>query len=311
LIHLEIVMQPAEFIWMDGALVPWHEARVHVLTHGLHYGTGVLEGTRAYPTPEGPAVFRLDDHLDRLLRSARIIGMPIPYSHAELRAASLELVAANGHRSCYLRHVAYYGYGVMGIDVRSCPVGVSIASWEWGAYLGEGTTDDGIRLMVSSWRRNDPNVVPPAAKATGPYLNSVLARAEAAAAGYDEAVLLSPTGQISECSGENIFLVRDGELLTPPASAGALEGITQDTIRRLAADLGLPVHTRALVRSDLYTADEIFICGTAAEVIPVRSVDNREIGEPGPVTRKLQAAFTAAVRGEDERYRAWLTLPTA
>lgn len=298
----------ATAIWMDGALVPWGEARVHVLTHGLHYGTGVFEGSRAYPTPDGVAVFRLGDHLDRLYRSARILGIAIPYTRSELHEASLRLIAENGHPACYLRHLVYAGYGAMGIDVRPCPIQVAIASWEWGAYLGDGGAQDGVRLMVSSWQRNDHRVVPTAAKATGPYLNSVLARAEATAAGYDEAVLLSSGGQVSECSGENIFLVRDGALLTPPPATGALAGVTQDTVCRLATDLGLPVRVEPLLRSDLYTADEVFMSGTAAEVIPVRSVDNREIGGPGPVTRKLQDAFTAAVHGHDPRYRRWLTL---
>jgi branched-chain amino acid aminotransferase len=302
-----MALPEADVIWMNGELVPWGQAQVHVLSHGLHYGTGLFESSRAYPTPEGPAVFRLDDHLDRLYRSARILGFSVPYSRAELRAATLRLVSANRHTSCYVRHLVHLGYGVMGIDARACPVEVSIASWQWGEYLGAGAAECGIRLMVSSWRRNDPNVVPPAAKATGPYLNSVLAKAEAVAAGSDEAVLLSPSGVVSECTGENIFLVRDGALLTPPTSAGALAGITQDTIGHLATDLGVALHARNLVRSDLYTAEEIFVCGTAAEVVPVASVDNRPIGEPGPVTRKLQDAYAAVVRGRDPRYRHWLT----
>ncbi|PSL05390.1 branched-chain amino acid aminotransferase [Haloactinopolyspora alba] len=299
------MLSEADVIWMDGALVPWADARVHVLTHGLHYGTGVLEGTRVYPTPDGPSVFRLDDHLDRLVTSARIVGFTVPYSAAQLRAATLELVAANGHDACYVRHLVYLGYGSMGIDTRSCPVNVSIASWEGAPHVGG--RDEGARLMVSSWRRNDPNVVPPAAKATGPYLNSVLARAEANAAGYDEAVLLSSTGQVSECSTENVVVVRGGALTTPSPSAGVLEGITLDTVRRLAADLGLPFRHGDVVRSDLYAADEVFLCGTAAEIMPVRSVDDREIGAPGPITRKLRDALAEAVHGRDTRHRDWLT----
>ncbi|MGW5643818.1 branched-chain amino acid transaminase [Saccharopolyspora sp. NPDC003752] len=300
-----MALTEAEYIWMDGALVPWREAQVHVLSHGLHYGTGVFEGIRAYATADGPALFRLDEHLDRLFRSAKMLRMTLPHRKEELREATLELVRANGHRSCYVRQLAYLGYGVMGVDPTGAPVQMSIASWEWGAYLDGG--DSGVRLMTSSWRRNDPSVVPTAAKATGPYLNSALAKLEAREAGYDEAVLLSTDGYVSECSGENIFVRRGDVLYTPPSSAGALEGITQDSVTTLATDLGITVRRENLLRSDLYSADEMFLCGTAAEVTPVRAVDNREIGEPGPVTRKIRDAFTAAMTGADERYRHWLT----
>jgi branched-chain amino acid aminotransferase len=302
------VLPEANVIWLDGELVPWHEARVHVLSHGLHYGTGVLEGTRAHPTDRGPAIFRLDAHLDRLYRSAHLLRMKIPYTATELRNATMELVAANDQRGCYIRHLAHLGYGAMGIDPRPCPVSVSIASWEWGAYLNATAVERGVRLMTSSWRRNDPNIVPTAAKATGPYLNSVLAKAEALEAGFDEAVLLSSDGYVSECSGENIFLVRDATLFTPPASSGALAGITQDTVRRLAEDLDVPVRTANLLRSDLYTGDEVFMSGTAAEIVPVRSIDHREIGEPGPITRKLQDMYAAVLHGKDDRHRDWLTI---
>jgi branched-chain amino acid aminotransferase len=287
---------------MDGALVPWGEARVHVLTHALHYGTAVLEGTRAFETPDGPAVFRLDEHLQRLARSARMVGLALPYTVDELRAATLETVAANGHPACYIRHLAHRGYGEMGIAARGCPTVVSIATWEWGALLGSG-----VRLMTSSWQRNDHRVTPTAAKATGPYLNSVMAKDEALDAGYDEAVLLNAAGYVSECTGANLFLVRDGHLLTPPTSAGALEGITQDTVTRLAADLGVPVATRDLLRSDLYAADEVFLCGTGVGIAHVDSVDRRELGGPGPVTGKLADAYDAVVHGRDDRYRHWLT----
>ncbi|MEV0054604.1 branched-chain amino acid transaminase [Saccharopolyspora shandongensis] len=300
-----MALTEAEYIWMDGARVPWREAQVHVLSHGLHYGTGVFEGIRAYPTADGPALLRLDEHLDRLFRSAKMLRMTLPHGKEELREATLELVRANGHRSCYVRQLAHLGYGVMGVDPTGAPVHVSIASWEWGAYL-DGA-DRGVRLMTSSWRRNDPSVVPTAAKATGPYLNSALAKLEAREAGFDEAVLLSTDGYVSECSGENIFVRRGDVLYTPPSSAGALEGITQDSVTALATDLGLTVRRENLLRSDLYAADEMFLCGTAAEVTPVRSVDNREIGEPGAVTGKIRDAFTAAVTGADERYRHWLT----
>jgi branched-chain amino acid aminotransferase len=296
-------VEEAKFIWMDGELVPWGEARVHVLSHALHYGTAVLEGTRVYETQDGPAVFRLDDHLRRLTASARIIGLAMPYTMDELREATLRTVAANGRPSCYIRHLAHRGYGEMGIAARGCPTTVSIATWEWGALLGSG-----VRLMTSSWRRNDHTIVPTAAKATGPYLNSVLAKHEALDAGYDEAVLLNSAGYVSECTGANLFVVRDGVLATPPDSAGALAGLTQDTVERLAAGLGLPAVRRELMRSDLYTADEVFLCGTAAGVVHVSSVDRRELGTgPGPVTARLADAYDAVVHGRDERYRHWLT----
>ncbi|MEW9554282.1 branched-chain amino acid transaminase [Nonomuraea sp. NPDC050783] len=296
-------VREAAYIWMDGELVPWGEARVHVLTHGLHYGTGVLEGTRAFATPDGPAVFRLEEHLLRLVRSARMVGLALPYTVEELRAATLATVAANGHASCYIRHLAHRGYGEMGITARRCPTVVSVASWEWPPLLGTS----GVRLMTSSWQRNDHRVTPSAAKATGPYLNSVMAKDEALDAGYDEAVLLNAAGYVSECTGANLFVVRDGRLLTPPPSAGALEGITQDTVERLAADLGVPAARQDLLRTDLYAADEIFLCGTGAGVVHVGSVDRRELGGPGPVTGKLADAYEAATHGRDDRYRHWLT----
>ncbi|WP_030059788.1 MULTISPECIES: branched-chain amino acid transaminase [Streptomyces] len=301
-----MALPEASTIWLDGALVPWQEARVHVLTHGLHYGTGVLEGTRVFATADGPAVFRLPEHLRRLDRSARMIRMELPYGPDDLAKATLEMVRANGHRECYLRHFAFLGYGTMGIDMRHSPVGVSIASWEWQGQLPHA--EGGITLKTSSWRRNDPNAVPPAAKATGPYLNAVLARREANDAGYDEALLLGPDGTVSECTGENVFAVRGGVLRTPPSSAGALEGITQDTVLTLARDRGIEVRVEGLLRSDLYAADEVFVCGTAAGIIPVRALDDRALpGAPGPVTAVLDEAYRAAVTGADPRYRHWLT----
>ncbi|MFJ8625693.1 branched-chain amino acid transaminase [Kitasatospora sp. NPDC093550] len=301
-----MALPEASTIWLDGSLVPWQEARVHVLTHGLHYGTGVLEGTRVFATSDGPAVFRLPEHLRRLDRSARMIRMKLPYDLADLTKATVDLVRANGHRECYLRHFAFLGYGSMGIDMRASPVEVSIASWEWLGQLPHA--EGGITVKTSSWRRNDPNAVPPAAKATGPYLNAVLARREANDAGYDEALLLGPDGTVSECTGENVFTVRDGVLRTPPSSAGALEGVTQDTVLTLARDLGVEVRVEGLLRSDLYAADEVFVCGTAAGVVPVRALDDRALPEsPGPVTTRLREAYLAAVTGADPRYRHWLT----
>ncbi|MYV97859.1 branched-chain amino acid transaminase [Streptomyces sp. SID3343] len=302
-----MALTEADWIWMDGALAPWREAKVHVLTHALHYGTGVIEGTRAHGTPRGPAVFRLDDHLRRLRESAHILGFAIPYDSAALRTATLDLIAANGHESCYLRHVAHLGYGEMGPIIQpAADVGVFVAGWEWGAYLGADAADRGIRLATSSWRRNDPNVLPPAAKATAGYLNAALAKTAAVRAGYDEALLLSGDGYVSECSAANVFAVRGGVLYTPPAASGALRGITQDTVLTLAADLGIPVRVENLLRSDLYTADEVLISGTAVDIVPVASLDDREVGT-GLITRKLQAAYAAAVTGADERYAHWLT----
>jgi branched-chain amino acid aminotransferase len=302
-----MALTEADRIWLNGTLVPWPDAKVHILTHGLHYGTGVLEGTRAYPTAHGPAVFRLDDHLRRLHASAHIIGLELPYDVAELRAATLDLVRANALDACYLRHLVNIAYGEMGPTFRpDATVDVSIAGWVWDAYLGTDSAERGIRLGTSSWRRNDPNALPPAAKATAGYLNSALAKNEALRAGYDEPLLLSAEGHVSECSAANVLVVRDGVLSTPPASAGALRGITQDTVLTLAADLGIPVRIENLLRSDLYTADEVLLTGTAAGVVPVASLDDRAV-RTGPITGTLRAAYTAAVTGKDERYAHWLT----
>jgi branched-chain amino acid aminotransferase len=299
---------PTPKIWMDGQLVGWEEARIHVLTHSLHYGSGVFEGIRAYETERGPAIFRLRDHIRRLFNSARIILMDIPFSQDDLVKATKDVVASTGLNSCYIRPLAYLGYGEMGLNPLPCPVSVAIAAWPWGTYLGEEGLARGIRVKISSWQRHDPNAMPPAAKATALYLNSSLAKVEAIKAGYDEAILLSPQGYVSECTGENIFVVRRGRLLTPPVSAGALEGITQESVVQIAHDLGMEVEVTNLLRSDLYTAEEAFLTGTAAELTPIRSVDDRLVGDgsPGPVTRKLQEAFFAAVHGQSEPYRHWL-----
>jgi branched-chain amino acid aminotransferase len=298
----------AETIWMNGELVPWAEARVHVLTHGLHYGSGVFEGVRAYETPRGPAVFRLRDHIDRLFNSARVYMIDIPYSVEELVAATKEVVRSNRLTSCYIRPIAFLGYGEMGLNPLPCSVDVAIAAWPWGTYLGDEGVANGVTVKISSWQRHDPNAVPPAAKATGMYLNSSMAKVEALKAGYDEAIMLNPQGFVSECTGENLFVVRRGRIVTPPASAGALEGITKDSVMTIAADLGHSVVEENVLRSDLYTADEVFLTGTAAEVVPIKAVDDRPVGEgkPGPVTRAVQEAYFAAVRGEDDRYQGWL-----
>lgn len=299
-------LQTTDKIWKNGEFVDWADATTHVLTHTLHYGLGVFEGIRAYPTAKGPAVFRLTEHIERLQRSAEIFMMKLPYSVPELVEATKETVRINKmDDGCYIRPIAYLGYGEMGLNPLPCPVDVAIACWPWGTYLGEEGMTKGIRLKISSWRRHDPNVIPPAAKGCGMYINSQLAKVEALKAGYDEAVLLNTTGYVSECSGENIFIVRDGVITTPPTSAGALEGITMHSVMKIASDLGYEITRDNLLRSDLYTADEIFLCGTAAEVTPCREVDERQIGEPGPITRKIQEVFFAAVKGEVDDYREW------
>ena len=292
-------------IWMDGTLVDWDDAKVHVLTHALHYGFGVFEGIRTYATARGPAVFRLTDHIVRLHNSARMLMIDMTYSVEQLVEAVKATVRANGLDACYVRPIVYTGYGEMGLNPLPCTINTTIAVWPWGTYLGDEGLQRGVRLKISSWQRHDPNAIPPACKATGMYINSSLAKIEALKAGYDEAVLLSPQGFVSECTGENLFVVKQGRIVTPPSSAGALEGITQHSLMTIARDLGIDCEVATILRSDLYTADEAFLSGTAAEVVPVRSVDDREIGEPGPITRKLQEAYFAVVKGEVDRYKEW------
>ncbi len=293
-------------IWMDGELVPWEDAKIHVLTHALHYGSGVFEGIRAYHTAQGPAVFRLTDHIRRLLQSAKMLMIESPFSVEQLVEATKETVRVNNLEACYIRPLIYLGYGEMGLNPLPCPVNVSIAVWPWGTYLGEEGIKHGVRMKVSSWRRQDPNMIPPAAKVTGLYVNSSLAKVDALKAGYDEAILLNTQGHVSECTGENLFLVKGGRIITPPLSAGALDGITRDSIMVIARDLGYEVVEENILRSDLYIADEAFLTGTAAEVVPIRAVDDRVIGEPGEVTRKIQEMYFAAIRGEIETYKGWL-----
>jgi branched-chain amino acid aminotransferase len=295
----------SEKIWMDGTLVDWDDAKIHVLTHTLHYGCGVFEGIRAYETDDGPAVFRLTPHIKRLFRSAKIFMIDVPFTEGDIIQAVKDTVKASGLQSCYIRPLVYLGYGEMGLNPLPCPVNVSVAVWPWGAYLGDEGIKRGVRMKISSWTRHNVNSMPPAAKGTGMYINSSMAKVEAVKAGYDEAILLSPQGYISECTGENIFVVKDEVIYTPPVSAGALEGITQDSIRTIARDLGIEYREANLVRSDLYTAEEGFLSGTAAEVVPIRSVDDREIGEPGPITRRIQEVFADAVRGKVDQYKDW------
>jgi len=300
-----------EKIWFDGELVDWHDAKVHVLSHTLHYGSGVFEGIRAYPTSRGPAIFRLGEHIGRLLNSAKIFMIDVPFDHEQLTDACRTVVRANGLvEGCYLRPIVFLGYGEMGLNPLPCPVSVAIAAWPWGTYLGDEGVANGVSVKISSWRRHDPNAVPTAAKGTGMYVNSSLAKVEALKAGYDEAILLAPDGHISECTGENLFVVRDGKLYTPPTSdTGSLEGITQNAVETFAADLGVTVCHEALIRTDLYTADEVFLTGTAAEVVPIRAVDDRAVGDgtPGPLTKEIQQLYFATVRGEVDRYKDWLT----
>jgi branched-chain amino acid aminotransferase len=299
-------MRETEKIWMNGELVDWGDAKVHVGAHGLHYGSGVFEGIRAYETAKGTAVFRLREHLDRLHNSAKLLYMPLPYSTEELREACFELIETNGLPECYIRPIAFYGYGELGVHTCTNPVDVAIMSWPWGAYLGEEGQRNGIRARVSSWQRVGPNVIPHVAKATGIYLNSMLAVLEAQRAGYEEAILQTQDGYIADGSGENIFIVKDGVIATPDLSASILPGITRDSIIQIAEDLGYRVVEKQLIRTDLYLADEVFMCGTAAEVTPIREVDDHLIGPPGPVTSEIQAAYLDTVRGRSERWAQWL-----
>ncbi|HLY51305.1 MAG TPA: branched-chain amino acid transaminase [Solirubrobacteraceae bacterium] len=301
-------MEQAELIWHNGEIVPWEEAKVHVLTHGLHYGTGVFEGERAYDTGEGTGIFRHRDHLERLFKSAELYYMPIPFTLEELRTATHELIVANELRECYIRPIVFRGYGQMGLYPLDCEVEVAIAVWPWGAYLGEEGKRAGVRAKVASWRRIPHDALIPHAKASGQYLNSVLAKIEAAKAGYEEAILLDSRGFVCEGTGENIYVVRDGTILTPPQTAGILDGISRKSVLQIARDLGYEVLERDLARAELYLADEVFLSGTAAELVPVREVDDHPIGrgEPGPVTRELQRVFDDALHGRDPRYSDWL-----
>ncbi|HET6351105.1 MAG TPA: branched-chain amino acid transaminase [Coriobacteriia bacterium] len=296
-----------EKIWMDGQLVDWDKAQVHVLTHALHYGTGVFEGIRCYEQADGgSAVFRLTEHMERFERSAKMLFMDLGYSVDELVEAVKETIRVNGLKSCYIRPIAFRGYGVMGLDPLPAPVNVVIACWSWGAYMGEEALRDGVDAGISSWRQRGINACPPAIKATANYLNSSLARIEANQHGYVEAIMLNEQGLVAEGTGENIFIVRDGIISTPPVSDGILQGITRDSIIVLADELDIPVVEESIVRTDLYTCDEMFMTGSAAEVTPVRSVDHRAIGPAGPITLELQRKFFRVVRGEEPDYAEWL-----
>jgi branched-chain amino acid aminotransferase len=300
----------ADKIWMNGELVDWDDATVHVLTPTLHYGYGVFEGIRAYGTDRGPAVFRLHEHSVRLLKSAKIYPPldDVPFSADDIDAAIGETIRANGHEGgCYIRPTIFLQYGEMGLNPLPSKPFLAIATWEWGTYLGEDALVNGVRVMISSFRRIGKNTIPPAGKANGQYLNSSLAKVEALRAGYDEAIMCSEDGFLAEGTGENLFIVRDGVIHTPPLSDGPLGGITRDSVMTIARDLGIEVRETSLVRSDLYLADEAFLTGTAAELTPVREVDGREIGPRGPITEQVQTTFMDAIRGKVDAYKDWLT----
>ena len=307
---LSMPITPTEKIWMDGEFVDWADATVHVLTHTMHYGSGVFEGIRAYPTSRGVAVFRLGDHIRRLFASAKIFMIDVPFTVDQIIDATRDLVRVNGlNDGCYLRPLVYLGYGEMGLNPLPCPINVSIAAWPWGTYLGDDGVANGVSCKISSWQRHDPNAVPTAAKGTGMYINSSLAKVEAIKAGYDEAILLAPNGTVSECTGENIFVVHEGVIITPHTSdSGALAGITQQSIETIAGDLGIEVRHEPIIRTDLYLAEEAFLSGTAAEVVPIRAVDDRQVGtgRPGPITKRIQETYFATVRGQVDQYKDWL-----
>ncbi len=294
-------------IWLDGALVPWDSAKIHVLSHGLHYGYAVFEGIRFHRTARGPAVFRLTEHLERFADSAKIYRMPLPYSVEALSRAVTDLVRATGLEEGYVRPIAFSGYGEMGLDPTGSRTQVAIATWPWGAYLGE--TDRGVRATVSSWVRIDSRSLPPQAKCAANYANGILAKLEAKAGGYDEAILLNSAGVVSEGPGENIFRVRNGVISTPPASSGILRGITRDTVIRLADDEKIPLQRTTIAREELFTADELFYAGTAAGITPIREVDGRPIGDGEyPITRRLREAYGKVLRGLVPEHADWLTV---
>ena len=296
-----------DYIWKNGTLVPWAEATTHVLTHALHYGTAVFEGIRCYKGEAGSAVFRLREHMERLVQSGEMIMMAIPYTADELVDAALDTIRSNGLEECYVRPLAYRGYGSMGVNPTAAPIDVIIAVWPWGDYLGDTALKEGVSVAISTWRQRSVNAIPGAVKSSASYLNSGLANIEAVGHGYSEAVLLNENGYVAEGSGENIFIVKNGVIVTPPLSDGCLEGLTRDSIIQIARELGYQVKEQSLARSQLYTADEVFFTGTAAEITPINAVDNRRIGSPGPVTLELQAKFFDIAKGRVSEYEHWLS----
>ncbi|MCL9813050.1 branched-chain amino acid transaminase [Natranaeroarchaeum aerophilus] len=297
-------------IWMDGEFVDWEDAQIHVLTHGLHYGTGIFEGVRCYDTDDGPALFRWDAHLDRFYESGKPYEMEIDHEREELTEATMELIRRQDLESCYIRPIAFYGYNSLGVSPKDCPTRTAIACWPWGTYLGEDALEKGVEVMVSSWRKHSSSQIPTNAKTTGLYVNSMLAGEEARRNGYTEAIVLDKDGYVAEGPGENIFLVRDGELFTPALSQSILDGITRQSVIEVARDLGYTVHDQATIgRGELHTADELFFTGTAAEVTPIRQVDNVEIGSGtrGPVTEEIQQEFFDMLESPPEKYDDWFT----
>jgi branched-chain amino acid aminotransferase len=303
-----VSIHPVPKIWFDGKMVPWEQAQIHVLTHGLHYGYSIFEGIRCHDTEDGPAIFRLGEHIDRFLDSAKIYRMKLPFSGAELRDACVELVRANKLSDAYLRPIAFSGYGEMGLDPTRSPVQVAIALWKWGAYLGEAGATNGVRAVVSSWVRNDSRALPPQAKCASNYANSALAKMEATVGGFDEAILLNSAGMVAEGPGENIFRVKKGVVTTPPASSGILRGVTRDTVIQFAQEEGLSFQRTDFTREELFTADELIYTGTAAGITPIREVDGRPIGTGAyPITHRLQSLYEDAIHGRTPTHRVWLT----
>ncbi|MCE9583334.1 MAG: branched-chain amino acid transaminase [Planctomycetes bacterium] len=300
-------------IWANGKLIPWDDAKVHIMCHILHYGTGVFEGIRAYATDRGPAIFRLKEHIDRFFNSAKVYDIAIPFTRKQIQDACLETLAASGLQSAYLRPLAFWGYGQFGLHATGLPTEVYVASWEWEKYLGASGLEKGIRAVYSAWRKFAPDALPAAAKACGQYLSSILSGNDARRRGYDEAILLDHRGLVAEGCGENVFFVKEGELFTNDLSSSILPGITRDSVIRLAKDLGIPLTIKDIAPSELFHADEVFFTGTAAEVTPVREINDRVIGEGkrGPVTERIQTEFFKLVRGDSPKYHRWLTWPTA
>jgi branched-chain amino acid aminotransferase len=296
----------ADLIWLNGQFVAWEDAKVHVLTHAMHYGTGVFEGIRAYETERGPAVFRHQDHLDRLENSSKLYYMDLPFSKEQIREATHELVARSGFKSCYIRPLVWRGFGPMGLNPLENPVEAMVAVWEWGAYLGEEGQRNGVRARVSSYRRISSDSLIPHAKASGQYLNSVLAKIESLKSGYEEALLLDDKGHVSEGTGENVFVIRGGTIYTPPQTAGILDGINRRTCVQIARDLGYDVVERDIARAEVALADEVFLTGTACELTPLREIDDIEIGPPGPITREIQRVFDDVLHGRAPQYAEWL-----
>ncbi|MDA4118757.1 MAG: branched-chain amino acid transaminase [Thaumarchaeota archaeon] len=301
-------MVPTKRIWLDGKFVAWDEAKIHVLTHGLHYGYAIFEGIRCNGTPDGPAIFRLKEHIDRMFEGAKVYRMKIPYTREQLVTACIDLVRENGLKDCYVRPIVFSGAGEMGVNPMKNPVIGAVSCWEWGAYLGEEGMEKGIRCTVSSWARIDSRILPPHAKCSANYANSILAKTDALTAGFDEAILLTLDGYVAEGTGENIFRVKKGELYTPSMESGILEGVTRSSVMQIARDNGMVVHERDFTREELFTADELFFSGTAANVTPIREVDGRIIGDGShPVTKKIQQLYLDAIHGKIEKYKPWLS----